>query len=122
MLDLTKMKIDLTKILLFALVVAVIILGYGVFRTKDSPEDNDSKLKIAELNKDKAALNEQVSFLQLQYNDFQVLLKQKDLEIENKNKQIKNLQNKLREKIDSIGHLDNNGNLSLLSSWLSENN
>lgn len=119
------MKIDLTKILLFVLVIAAVVLGYGVFRTNDisdSPESIQNRLMIAQLNKDKEALGVQVLFLQNQYEDFSILLKQKDLEIQNKEKQIKNLQKKLNERIDSISHLDNNGNFGFLANWLSENN
>ena len=119
------MKFDFTKIALLVLVIAVIVLGYGIFKTKkweDNPDTISNKIAIQQLNNDKVELNKQVSDLLKKQDDYFVMLKGKEAQIQSKEVEIKHLQKKLYEKIDAINHLDNNGNFLLFSNWLSENN
>ena len=118
------MKIDFIKIALVILVIAVIVLGYGVFKTKkyeDSPDAISNKIAIEQLNKDKAELGKQVFELQKQQGDYLVLLKYKEAQIQSKEAEIKNLQKKLYEKIKYVSSLNDSSSFQLFSGWLTSN-
>lgn len=119
------MKINITNILIIVLVILVLIIGYGVFKTNKieySPQLIKSEMIINELNKDKKSLYSQIDFLQKEYSDLNIELKNKNRQIQNKEIEIKNLKKVLNEKIDSINKLDEFGNFSLFSSWISKDN
>lgn len=116
---------NLNNILIIGLIILLLVIGYGVFRTdkiQDSPQLAKSELLIQQLNKDKETMQTQIEFLQAEYSNLSIELKDKNNQIRKKDREIKNLENILNEKIDSINSLDDNGNFKLFSNWISKNN
>jgi peptidoglycan hydrolase CwlO-like protein len=115
------MKFDLTKILLLILVISVIVLGYGIFKTDkydDSPNAIINKIALEQLMNDKIELKKQVDKLSEQQNHYYQMLKYKDQQITKKEQEIKTLQNKLYEKIKYANSLSDSSSFVLFSNWL----
>lgn len=113
-----KIKNNIFTIFLFIL---VIVLSYRVFITKKEDATNYSNI-IQYIEKEKKDILKAIEKRDENIAQIYWLIKQKDDEIRRRENEISKLKNRLYEKTDSIGSLDNKRTFELLSKWLSESN
>ena len=114
------MTITTQHISLGLLALTCLILGWGLGL---SCNDNVGKDKLIDSYKDSILISkERIKVLEEQEELLEVQLANTYLQLTKKDREINKLKNKLREKIDSVGNLDNKQSLEYITKWLSKGN
>jgi uncharacterized coiled-coil protein SlyX len=112
------MTITTQHISLGLLALTCLILGWGLGL---SCNNNVKKDKLIDSYKDSILISkERIRVLEEQEGFIQKELDNTYLQISKKDREITKLKNKLREKIDSVGNLDNKQSLEYITKWLSK--
>lgn len=114
------MTITTQHISLGLLALTCLLLGWGLSLSCNTDVKKD---KLIDSYKDSILISkERIKVLEEQETLLEVQLANTYLQLTKKDREINKLKNKLREKIDSVGNLDNKQSLEYITKWLSQGN